>query len=415
MTRVTRMTRQDAGDAVAVALASALLVFWAVQAFGQPLTLDIGLAYEGGRVALDTGRPETLGTWISTPFLAVVMAEVTRVMSAETAADLLTVGNLAVIVALVGGTWRALRGVLSPWAWRLTLLAAAGFAPMVSSLWWNQLNLLALALAVLGFVLLGRDRPVWAAVAISLSLAVKPLVVLLPLALLFKRDTRRTGLLVIAFTVALMLLSQGVLAIWAGELSAVNPLPALRSFSDKSLPANIWACQFENFSPSSTLCRLSGAENWNYVRGAALGGVALLALLFFDLLRGVRGRSWEWFAVAVALSPMVSPIAWSHYQVLLAPLLVVLLVRCATLGAPLSTWAFLLAGYALTMLVWQPYGTLPGKLGEVLLDNARTQQQLIAATGVAQFAQYVVLFAAALHFTARPPVDPLAAEPAPVR
>ncbi len=206
-----------------------------------------------------------------------------------------------------------------------------------------------------------------------------------------------------------MLLSQGVLAIWAGELSAIDPLPALRSFSHKSLPANVWACQFENFSPSSTLCRLSGAENWNYVRGAALGGVGLLALLFFDLLRGVRGRSWEWFAIAVALSPMVSPIAWSHYQVLLAPLLVVLVVRMVTRGAPVSTWAFLLAGYALTMLVWQPYGTLPGKLGEVLFDNPRTQQQLIAATGVAQFAQYIVLFAAALHFTARPPVTPPAA------
>lgn len=391
------------GDLVAAGLAVALLAWWAIQAFGDPLTLDVGLAYEGGKVALATGHPEDLATWISTPFLAVVMAGVSKTMSAGTAADLVTAANLVIVAALIGVTWRRLHGAIPAWAWRAGLLVLAGFGPMVSSLWWNQLNLFALGLAALGFLLLTQDRTAWGALAISLSLAVKPLVVLLPLALLCKADTRRAGLLVLLMTVGLMLASQAVLAIWAGDLHALDPFPALRSFQKRSLPANIWACQYENFAPSSTLCRLSGAENWNYVRGATLGGVALLALLFSDLLRGAAGRTWEWFAVAVALSPMVSPIAWSHYQVLLAPLLVVLFVRFLRERERLSTWGFLLAGYVLTMLVWQPYGTLPGKVGELLFDNPRTQQQLIAATGVAQFAQYFVLFAAALHFTRRPP------------
>ncbi|UTI65060.1 DUF2029 domain-containing protein [Paraconexibacter antarcticus] len=394
------------GDGVAVLVAAGLLVWWAIQAFGDPLTLDVGLAYQGGQVALATGHPERLGTWISTPFLAVVMAGVSKTVTVGTAANLVTVANLGVVVALLAGVWRGLLGALPPWAWRLSLVAMAGFGPMVSSVWWNQLNLLALGLAVAGFALVGRERDVLGAVAISLSLAVKPLVVLLPLALLVKRDTRRAGLLVLLITVGVMLVSQGVLAIWAGDAGALDPLPALRNFSHKALPANIWACQYENFSPSSTLCRLSGGDNWNYIRGVSLAGVGLLALLFADLLRHAAGRAWEWFAVAVALSPMVSPIAWSHYQVLLAPLLVVLFVRFLGERERLSTWGFLLAAYALTMLVWQPYGTLPGKLGELLAGNDRTQQQLIAAAGVAQFAQYVLLFAAALHFTRRPPGAP---------
>ncbi|MCW3038646.1 MAG: hypothetical protein JWM31_551, partial [Solirubrobacterales bacterium] len=47
-----RLPQLAPGDLAAVTVAALLLVWWAIQAFGEPLTLDVGLAYEGGKVAL---------------------------------------------------------------------------------------------------------------------------------------------------------------------------------------------------------------------------------------------------------------------------------------------------------------------------------------------------------------------------
>jgi Glycosyltransferase family 87 len=380
-----------------LALACVLvLAMWAYFAFSEPLTNDVGLAYDGGRVAWETGRPETLATWISTPFLAVLMGVISELMSVGVAATLISASSVAAVVVLVVGVWRALRTGLPRWAWWLSLATAVSFAPMVSTLWWKQFNMLALALAVLGFHLALRGRPGRAAAAIAFSICLKPIAVLVPLALLFSRDTRRTGLYALGAIVAILLASQAVLALRADDLGALNPLPALSNFSAKAQPRNFWSCHYENFSPSSMVCRLSGGQDWNVLRAVVLAGVALVAALFIDLLRGLPERSWESFAAACLLSPMISPIAWSHYQVMLFPLMLVLFVGFVKQRATFSLWLLLAGAYALAMLFWQPYGSLPGKVRELVVGYEEPQRILVSVAGVAQFAQYVLIIAAAV-------------------
>lgn len=156
--RSIALRRGEAALGLALAI---ILGIWAYVAFNDPAPLDTGLAYEGGQAARATGRPEALATWISLPFLAVVMGLVSLLVSVETAANLLTVLNLVTVLALLAGVWLALRPRLPLWAWWVSLAAAVCFAPMVSSLWWKQFNIIALALAVLGFWLIRRKRPGW--------------------------------------------------------------------------------------------------------------------------------------------------------------------------------------------------------------------------------------------------------------
>lgn len=379
----------------------AVLGWWSYRAFHEPLTFDVGLAYQGGEVAWDTGHPETLATWISTPFLAVIMALLSQVMSADAAADLITALNVAVVVTLLVVVWRSLLNTLPRWAWWLSLCAAAVYAPMVSSLWWKQFNLVALGLAVLGFWLVRGGSTRRGAAAVAVSICFKPIVVLLPIVLLLRRDTRRAGVYACAFTAALLILAQAVLALRAGDLGALDPFPALRAFSERAQPANVWACHYENFSPTSTICRLSGGDDFNVVRAAALLGTGLFAALLLDLVRGLPGRSWELFALACVFSPMVSPIAWSHYQVLLAPLMLVLFWHFVRERARWTMWLWLAAAYALAMAFWQPYGTLPGWIREQVIGQDESQRILVAVAGVAQFSQYVLLVTACVWFAKR--------------
>lgn len=369
-----------------------------------PHTYDIGLAYQGARVAWETGRPESLHTWISTPFLALLLAPITRVISEAGTADVLTLLNLLVLWGGIGAIWRKLRFRLPVVLWWITLLCAVGFAPAISSLWWKQLNLVAFALAIGAFGMIRRGRDVGAGVLVALSIAVKPIIVLLPLLLVLRRETRRSGLVAIAVGGGLLAISQAFLAIRAGEVSVASPLPALRNFSEKSLPQNIWVCHNENFSPQSTVCRLAGAQHWNVQRAVVVVATIFVVALVIDSMRGIDGRSWEWFAAASMLSPMVSPIAWSHYQLLLGPMLLVLAVRFWAAGESRTLWAWLIAGYLLTLLVWQPAGSAPGAIRRLLGGPVEDQSELFGVFAVAMFAQYVVLFTALLHF--RGPLGP---------
>src|SRR5829696_3137260 len=72
--------------------------WWTWRALHDQATWDVGLAYQGGQAAWATGHPEDVATWISTPFLGATMAIVTRLMSVGTAADLLTLVNLVLVV-----------------------------------------------------------------------------------------------------------------------------------------------------------------------------------------------------------------------------------------------------------------------------------------------------------------------------
>ena len=362
------------------------------------LTYDVGLAYQGGKVAWETGHPESLATWISTPFLAMVMAFVSQVVTETTAATVATVINCILFLAAATVTWSALRGRVAVWFWWITLLAFVGFAPIASSIFWVQFNIIALALAAAGYFLVGR-RPWAAGLLVALSIGIKPLVVLLPLALLWRRETRRSGVWSIAWGSFLLVASQVFLAARAHDWHVLSPLAQLTSFSYRSLPTTYeWACDPENFSPLSLWCRLSGSDFWSVKRLLIIAAVLAVTMLAAHLVSRRPGKSWAIFGFVCLLSPMLSPLAWSHYQILLAPLFLVLAYEYATAGADLVDWAALVSAYALTELLWRPYGTIPGFLRYLLTGKSETQLITVNVFDAAALAQFVLLAAAFIWF-----------------
>ncbi len=242
-----------------VALA-VLVALWAWRAFHDASTHDAGLAYVGGQVAWASGRPERWFSWTGAPFFAAVMGLVTRLASDATAADLLTALNIVLVVGAVAVVLRRLRGVLSQAWWWAVAVALLTFGPILSSVWWKQINVVCIVLALGGFELLRRGREHAGAGLIAVSVALKPLAILLPFVLLARRQTRRAAAWSLFYLVALNLGAQVLLAAHAHDSSALNPLLALKNFSHKSKPAAGLACSPENFSPQSLLCRLAGPQ-----------------------------------------------------------------------------------------------------------------------------------------------------------
>jgi hypothetical protein len=384
------------------AVIAALAALTASVAARMPGTRDVGLAYLGGVEAFRSGHPETVFTWISTPFLAMVMALATRLASAEQLANAYNLFNIGLAVALIAITWARLRGRVDARTWWMTLLAAVIFAPLISTLWWKQFSLLALALAAGGFALL-RDRAgrfdLAASVLIGLSISVKPIVILLPFALLLRRDSRRVGLYSLAWLAFLQAAAQAFLAWRAGDPGTLSPLPALANFATKSLPqTNGWACNIQNLSPTAMLCRvLGGPEQWTLQRLSVATTVLLLGLLLLRSLSGAAGRSWEFFAAACLLSPMVSPIAWTHYQLLLAPMFLILAVRLPRDREALPRWFLLAAAYLLAEISWTPLGTIADLVGAGLFAPPGSRAYGILLTGAA-FSQYFLLAVALRWF-----------------
>jgi hypothetical protein len=376
---------------------AALVALWAYRAFHDAATYDSGLAYVGGQVGWASGHPEHWFSWTGTPFFAVVMALVTRLVSDRTAAELLTALNVVLVLGTVALVLRQLRSVLSTaWLWILAF-ALLSFAPMMSSVWWKQINIIALVLAVGGFELLRRNHEHRGAALIGLSVALKPLAILLPFVLLARRQTRRAGAWALAYLIGLNIGAQILLAAHAHDSGALNPLLALKNFSDKSKPAAGLACSPENFSPQSLLCRIAGRQHWMLLQLLALIGVAVIAYWVVTALRGRAARSWETFAFACALSTMVSPIAWSHYQIMLAPLFVLMVVRASTQGATPLIWVALALAFVLCSLMWSPYGTLIDAVQLNLQTTFQANPHPLVTT-LAQFGQYVLIAAAALWY-----------------
>jgi hypothetical protein len=395
--RIPRSIRNlSKGELAALLLATGLIGLWTGIALHDPVPYDAGLAYQAGSLAWHTGHPEQLTSWIGTPTLAALMAVVARTMSEATTVVLLTCLNGLLFLGMAIFAWHELRVRGSRVVAGLVLVAGSVFAPAVSSLFWKQLNIIVLTLAVASFVLTRRGRHRSAGLLLAISITVKPLVVLLPLALLLRRTTRRTGLWSIGFGVLLTVLGQALLAWRARSLSALNFMTAYWNFAAKAQPSNIWSCHAENFSPTSTLCRLIGGNYWTAQRVIIVLFVLTLALVAADLLRSLRSTSWYTFAFALVISPMISPIAWSHYQILLAPMFVLLTWAVTRRGGRLAEWVALTAAWLLAELVWRPYGTLPGLIEQAAGGRPQSIPGMFAVFSVAQFAQYVLFLGAVM-------------------
>jgi hypothetical protein len=377
-----------------------IVVWWTWRTFHDPHPMDLGLAYQAGRVALITGHPERLNSWDGTPFLGASMAVISRFFSQHLTWVLLTVLNLAAVLALAGVLLGRLRGIVSARWWWVLAFAVLSFSPLMSTVWTKQFNILALALAVGGFELLrrGQDRP--AAFLIGLSISLKPLVFLVPFVLLVPRSTRRVALETIAWVIVLNVLGLILYAIRAHSLDALNPYTALQTFEGKAGLSNTWACAPDNFAPGALQCRLSGINNPTLQQIVVYSVVALFGVWAVDVLRGRGPRSWEVLAFAAPLSAMLSPLQWSHYQVLLLPLFVLLVVRFLTEGATFGAWAGLASAFFLASLMWQPYGTLVGAVRGVFSGMPQTPHDLQSIGTVAQFAQYTLLITALVWYAA---------------
>ena len=353
----------------------------------------------GGAEAWRSGHPEILFTWLSTPFLGLAMALLSRAGSLSAVTEPYNLGQVALSIALIGGTWWRLRAVLPAGRWWLTLFAAVLFAPMSSVLWWKQVNLYALAPAVAGFELLRRGRPadIAGGALLGLSLNIKPFALLLPLAMLFKPGGRRGALLTLAWTAGIEAAAQGFLAWRAADLRVLWPLTALATFGQKSDPqVNGWACNVQDFSPTSILCRLLGGPvDWNLQRLAVVALLLAVGVLLWWALARCDGLSWELFAGACLLSPMLNPLGWSHYQLALAPMLVLVAARLPAGREALPRWLLLGAAYLLCEISLTPYGTILGSLAPA---GTRPYGMVLTA---ASFAQYFVLAAAVLTLRRR--------------
>jgi hypothetical protein len=387
--------------ALAVLLGGGALL-WALPTLWSGRGLDFGMAYRGGQAAWASGHPEAVHTWMSTSFLALMMALVSQLLPLPIAVRVHTALNLALAATVIVVVWRELRGQLPRTAWWLTLAAAVFFAPLVSTVGYKQFNLLALGLALGGFALVRRDRMATGGALIAASICLKPVAALLVPALLLRRDTRAAGGHAVAWIAALTLASQCFLALRAGDVGLLAPQHAISDYAQRSSP---WILQSGNYAPLGLLCRLAGLEaasrGWVFERAVVGLFVVLLALLAADALRDQPGRSWDVFAYACLLSPMISPVAWTHYQLLLAPLFLLLACRFTLENARWPFWVLLGCAYLLAELVVEPWGTLPGGIRFLLTGESETAIDRARIDDVAQFAQYVLFVAAWAWFSRR--------------
>lgn len=339
---------------------------------------DFGLAYQGGLEAWSSGHPMHLLTWMGMPFYAVLMALVTRTGPEFATARVFMAINLSLWLVLLAMVWPRLRANASPRWWWTTLIAAGLFAPVVSTIFWLQINLLVFCLALAGSFLIGRhDR--LAGVLIGISLAIKPIVILLPLALLLRRRSRKAGAWSLA-TAAAATVAGFVFFAWrAQDASVINPWAYLADFMSKSRFSNA-ACIVENYSPVATLCRfgLPPATATSAIIGVMVVGLGWLLLR--DLPETQLGE-WEVFAAACFLSILIGPIDWAHYGLLMGPMFLVLAYQFWRDQAPIAMWIGLVVAYGLADLVWDP---LSSQLGASI-----PLERLLYTVG--QLSQYALL------------------------
>ena len=345
-----------------------------------PYTADFGLAYQAGVEAWNSGHPQRLLTWTGTPFYALVMALVTRWASIEGGARLFMAIEVVAWGGMLRQVWSQLSDRVSARFWWTTLAAAVFFAPAIQTIFWLQPNLIVFGLALLGYAyLVLRRRDTLGGVLIGISVAVKPILLLLPLALLLRRQTRAAGLTAIATTVVSSFAGLAFLAWRAGDPAVLNPIDYLAGFLGKGR-GPIAACVPENYSPVALLCRLGAEPSTALVVGVA-GAVLVIGWLLIRDLPDSTESHWAIFAAACLLSGMLGPIDWASYGVLMAPLFLLLAYQFWLEGAPPPLWIGLGLAYLLADLVWDPLESL-----------AQTPVPIVVFSySAGQFSQYVLL------------------------
>jgi hypothetical protein len=178
---------------------------------------------------------------------------------------------------------------------------------------------------------------------------------------------------------ALSAIGLGFLAWRARDLSVANPIAYLAQFLTKGQGPD-YACVPENYSPIALLCRF-GVPASTALTVAVAGVVLVAGWLVTRRLRDAPDARWGLFAAAGLLSPMLGPIGWAVYQVLLAPLMLLLAYQFWAYRAPVFLWVNLGGVFLLTMLIWDPLESLALTPIPVL----------VVSYTLGQFAQYFLL------------------------
>lgn len=312
------------------------------------------------------------------PFYGLVMAFTTRVVSEGVGARLFLFGTIAMWACLLAVVWNRLEHALPGKWWWISLVAAGVLAPAVSTIFWLQPNLLVLVLAIAGTVLAPK-RAVLGGVLVGVSLALKPILLLLPLLMLFRRGFRTSGISAAVTAGVLSVVGLLFLAWRANDLARADPFAYFASFASKGR-GPIVACVPENYSPIALLCRL-GMPPSTVVEIVIALLVVIGALLLLRAEPRRESGSWSLLAIAGLLSPMVGPIDWSVYGLLFGPLLLLLLRDFIAEKAPARLWVGLAIAYLMLELTWDPLESL---LAPPLL-------LVLWSYAIGQFGQYVLL------------------------
>jgi hypothetical protein len=398
----------SAADIAVAALCLSIMAFWTLRALGGE-NGDMTVAWLAGDLTWKNGRPDVLFSWTGTPLLAAIMAIDSRLMTIGTASVFVTVVNAVLTLGLVAALCRRLRRIVArPWL-RVIAVGLVGFAPLLSTVWWKQINLIAFALCLAGFDLIRKAEPRTrtGAALIGLSVAFKPLLVLVPLVLALARSTRRAGLQAITWVVGLSMAGLAFAAWRAHKLSVLDPWHTIYNFAQKSNPNKFgYAYSPDNFGPTALLLRLGGTGNWRLYEAAVIVIAVLAGLWTRDALRGRSVTSWEAFAFVAVFSILISPIEWGHYGIVFTPLFVVLVVGMSREGGSIADWLGLAVAYVLASLVWRPYGTLTGNVHTFLstghLPPERANSgEAVGMEALSQGAQYVLLLTGILWYRRR--------------
>ena len=224
--------------------------------------------------------------------------------------------------------------------------------------------------------------------------------ILLPLALLARRDTRRAGVLSLAAVAGFSMCGLIFLASRARDVQVLSPFTSYENFQAKGTH---WVFSQENFSPRGLLCRLATRTDEPLLtRGVATLAVLILILVANRVLADRPGTSWEVFGLACLLSPMVGPVAWAHYQIVELPLLVLLMCQFLETKAPWWWWALLAGAYVLSDLLLRPLDdSVPGALLRLATGQHETPADMWAVMAVSQFGQYILCGTALAWFGSR--------------
>lgn len=300
------------------------------------------------------------------PPVAAVLATPAALLPRWLAGTLWTLGELAVLVWLVGLAGRPLlarvaaeRGAAAAGGVRLVVsLGMAWVSPVNDHLGFGQVNLFLLALVVADLTVATPRWPRGALIGLAAAVKLIPAVFVLLLLVTGRRATARTSVLtgVGATAVGFVVLPASSVDYWTRELFATDRIGDTAYFSNQSLRA----------ITARLLPAGLATPAW------VLAGAVVLALGLRAARRAHAAGEPLTAAVLTALvGALISPITWIHHLVWLAPAVLLVLGAGRDRGRAV-------AAAVLTVLLWVrlPYlGQLlhdhhwPGLLAEPLRDG----------------------------------------------